>query len=215
MPKLLHARAPRDGEEERQIRRLAGARHAPADWIQRAQIVVLSWEGMRGPAIAARLGCHPETVRRRVCRFNAEGIDGLGDRSGSGRRPRITQAERSRIIALVTTTPPGRLRRRPRGELEADDEEGPAVWTLDALTVAARQQGINIARSQVRRILLREGVRWRRTRSWTMSKDPDFAAKNTGRRPVHRPARGCGRRPRRRAGAGSPAHLPARTRLVR
>jgi transposase len=177
MPKPLHARPPRDGEEERQIRRLAGARHAPADWIQRAQIVVLSWEGMRGRAIAARLGCHPETVRRRVCRFNAEGIDGLGDRPGPGRRPRITQAERSQIIALVKATPPGRLRWRPWGELEADDEAGPAVWTLDALTAAARAQGITVARSQVRRILLEEGVRWRRTRSWTVSKDPDFAAK--------------------------------------
>ncbi|MBB4938350.1 transposase [Streptosporangium album] len=177
MPKLLHARAPRDGEEERQIRKLAGARHAPADWIQRAQIVVLSWEEMRGPAIAAMLGCHPETVRRRLRRFNAEGIDGLGDRPGPGRRPRITQAERSQLIALVKTTPPGRLRWEPWGELEADDEDGPAVWTLDALTAAAREQGIDIHRSQVRRILLKEGVRWRRTRSWTTSKDPDFAAK--------------------------------------
>ncbi|GAA3524925.1 transposase [Streptosporangium album] len=177
MPKLLHARAPRDGEEERQIRKLAGARHAPADWIQRAQIVVLSWEEMRGPAIAAMLGCHPETVRRRLRRFNAEGIDGLGDRPGPGRRPRITQAERSRLIALVKTIPPGRLRWEPWGELEADDEDGPAVWTLDALTAAAREQGIDIHRSQVRRILLKEGVRWRRTRSWTTSKDPDFAAK--------------------------------------
>ncbi|MBB4942805.1 transposase [Streptosporangium album] len=177
MPKLLHARAPRDGEEERQIRKLAGARHAPADWIQRAQIVVLSWEEMRGPAIAAMLGCHPETVRRRLRRFNAEGIDGLGDRPGPGRRPRITQAERSQLIALVKTTPPGQLRWEPWGELEADDEDGPAVWTLDALTAAAREQGIDIHRSQVRRILLKEGVRWRRTRSWTTSKDPDFAAK--------------------------------------
>jgi transposase len=192
MPKLLHARPPRDGEEECQIRRLAGARHAPADWIQRAQIVALSWDGMRGRAIAARLGCHPETVRRRLCRFNAEGIDGLGDRPGPGRRPRITQAERSQIIALVKTTPPGRLRWRPWGELEADDEEGPAVWTLDALTAAAREQGITVARSQVRRILLEEGVRWRRTRSWTMSKDPDFAAKerrSSACTPTRRPAR--------------------------
>jgi transposase len=192
MPKLLYARAPRDGEEKRQIRKLAGARHAPADWIQRAQIVALSWDGIRGPAIAAQLGCHPETVRRRLRRFNGEGLEGLGDRPGSGRRPRITQAERSQIIALVTTTPPGRLRWEPWGELEADDEEGPAVWTLDALTAAARAAGIDIGRSQVRRILLREGVRWRRTRSWTTSKDPDFAVKerrSSACTPTRRPAR--------------------------
>ncbi|WP_230884091.1 helix-turn-helix domain-containing protein [Planomonospora sp. ID82291] len=90
---------------------------------------MLSWAGMRGPAIAEQVGCHPETVRRRLHRFNAEGLDGLGDRPGSGRKPRLTQAERSQIIALAKSTPPGRLRWRPWGELEADDETGPAVWT--------------------------------------------------------------------------------------
>jgi Homeodomain-like domain len=106
MPTSLFARPPRDAVEERQIRKLAGARHAPGDWIQRAQIVALSWDGTRGPAIAAPLGCHPETVRRRVHRFNADGLDGLGDRLGAGRRPRITPAERSQIIAPATTPPP-------------------------------------------------------------------------------------------------------------
>jgi hypothetical protein len=33
VPKLLNARAPEDGEEERKIRKLAGSRHAPGDWI--------------------------------------------------------------------------------------------------------------------------------------------------------------------------------------
>ncbi|WP_442811453.1 helix-turn-helix domain-containing protein [Streptosporangium sp. NBC_01756] len=37
---------------------------------------------MRGLAIAAALGCHPEIVRCRLRRFNAESIDGLGDRRG-------------------------------------------------------------------------------------------------------------------------------------
>ncbi len=87
MPKLLYARAARDAGEERQLRKLAGARHAPGDWITRARIVVSSWDGMRVPSIAQRLGCHPETVRRRLPRSNAEGIDGLGDRPGPGRSP--------------------------------------------------------------------------------------------------------------------------------
>jgi transposase len=55
--------------------------------------------------------------------------------------------------------PPGRLVRGGGGELEAFDEEGKAHWTLDALTVAAQQRGIEVSRSQIRRILLREGVR--------------------------------------------------------
>jgi hypothetical protein len=48
---------------------------------------------------------------------------------------------------------------------------------LDALTAAARDRGIVVSRSQVRRILLREGVRWRNTRTWAESEDPEFAPK--------------------------------------
>jgi hypothetical protein len=37
MPTLLFARPPLDATEERQVRRLAGSRHAPGDWIRRAK----------------------------------------------------------------------------------------------------------------------------------------------------------------------------------
>jgi transposase len=180
VPKILRARPAVDAAEEQKIRRLAGARHAPGDWIQRAGIVALSWDGHRVPVIAVRLGCGEKTVRRWLHRFNAAGLDGLGDRPGVGRKRRITEAERSRLIALVKTGPPGRLVRQGGGELYAADEAGPPVWTLDTLTAAARADGIDIHRSQVRTVLLAEGVRWRRTRSWMTSKDPDFAGKGRG-----------------------------------
>ncbi|MGJ6970125.1 helix-turn-helix domain-containing protein [Streptosporangium sp. G11] len=178
MPKLLFARAPKDMVEERKIRKLAGARHAPADWIRRAQIIALSWERLRVPQIARELGCAEKTVRYRLARFNAEGLDGLGDRPGVGRKRRLGEAERSQIIALARTSLAGRpVRDRVTGELAAADEAGPGVWTLDTLTKAVHELGIVVARSQVRRILLAEGVRWRRTRSWATSHDPDFAPK--------------------------------------
>src|ERR687894_1601841 len=137
MPRLLFARPPLDAVEERRIRKLAGARHAPADWIRRAQIVALSWDGLRVPAIAAALGCSQKAVRYRLARFAAEGLDGLGDRPGPGRKPRIGQAQRSQLIALVAGPPPGRLVRDEAGELAASDATGPAVWTPDALTPPA------------------------------------------------------------------------------
>jgi transposase len=180
MPKLLFARPPIDAVEERKIRKLAGARHAPADWIRRAQMVTLSWDGLRVPAIAQALGCSQKAVRYRLARFAADGLDGFGDRPGVGRKPRIGQDQRSQLIALARSTPPGRLVREDAGELGAADPAGPAVWTLDALTAAARAAGIDIARSQVRRILLAEGVRWRRPRSWTTSADPEFIPKEPG-----------------------------------
>ena len=177
VPKILRARPPRDDGEERKIRKLAGARHAPADWTERARIITLSWDGLGVPAIAGQLGCHPKKVRRWVHRFNADGVDGLGDRPGAGRRRRITEAQRSHIIALARSAPPGQLARDAAGELSADDEHGPAQWTLDTLAQSARASGIQVRRSQVRRILLAEKVRWRRTRSWATSTDPEFAPK--------------------------------------
>lgn len=180
MPKLLRARAPQDEVEEHKLRKLANSRHAPADWIMRARMIACSWDGRRTKAIAEELGCHPQTVRERIHRFNDEGLDGLGDRPGAGRKPRITETERSLIISLVGTEPPGRLVRGGAGELEASDEEREAHWTLDALTTAARERGIVVGRSQVRRILKAEGVRWRNARSWAESEDPEFAPKGRG-----------------------------------
>jgi transposase len=177
MPKFLRARPPLDDSEARKIRRLAGARHAPADWSGRARIVALSWDGLAVPAIAAQASWHENTVRRWLHRFNADGIDGLGDRPGAGRTRRITEAQRSAIIALARSAPPGRLARDGAGELSAEREDGPAEWTLDTLAQTARQAGIQVGRSQVRRILLAEKVRWRRTRSWATSTDPEFAPK--------------------------------------
>jgi len=180
MPKLLYARPAADAQEEQKIRQLAGSRHAPADWIMRAKMILASWGGARTSAIAAQLGCHMQTVRERLARFNVEGLDGLGDRPGPGRKRRITETQRGRIIALARSDPPGRLVRDGAGDLSATDETGPAQWTLNSLTEVAQAEGIAVQRSQVRRILLAEKVRWRHTRSWAASTDAQFAEK--GRR---------------------------------
>jgi Transposase and inactivated derivatives len=180
MPKFLCARPAVDAAEEKKIRKLAGARHAPADWIQRAKIITLSWAGWRTAAIAAELGRHPKTVRAWLHRFTVEGLDGLGDRPVPGRPRRLTEQERSQIIALARSGPPGRPERSAGGDLQAAEETGPAQWTLDTLVEAAQRRGIQVHRSQVRRILMAERVRWRHTRSWAASNDPEFVPK--GRR---------------------------------
>jgi transposase len=192
VPVLLFARPPVDAAEARTIRKLAGARHAPGDWIARARMIAHSWDGLRTTQIARRLGCHPQTVRERLHRFNAEGVDGLGDRPGPGRPRRLTEHDRGRIIALARAQPPGRLHQGGEGLLPPAQPEAPAHWTLDALAAAAQAEGIQVARSQVRRILLAERVRWRPTRSWTTSTDPDFAPKGPRSSPSTPP------RPRRR-----------------
>ena len=194
MPKLLAARPPRNANEERQVRHLARSHHAPADWVLHARMIVRSGDGLRTRAIAEALDCHPQTVRERFQAFTERGLDGLGMKPGSGRKPRLTEAERSAVIALAGTPPSGRLVTSSNGALAPAGSQGGAVseWSLDALAAAAQAQGIRIGRSQVRRILRNEGVRWRRTHAWAKSSAKDFAPK--GRRsspatPTHPTAR--------------------------
>lgn len=177
MPKHVYARTAQNEQEERQVRKLASSHHAPADWKFHAQMVIESWAGKMPNEIASELDCHPKTVRIHLARFNTQGIEGLGMRAGSGRKPRLTEQERSKILGLVKQPPPGRLERYADGTLDARDEQGSAQWSLDALTQAAKEKGIQVKRSQIRRIYVREGVRWRRTHSWGSSDDRDFVPK--------------------------------------
>jgi transposase len=176
----LYARPPATPAEERTLRKLAGARHAPASLIQRARIITASWDGATVAELADRLGCHPKTVYKWLHRFNAaQDIDGLADLPRPGVPRRLTEHERGRIIQLARTQPPGRLQQGGEGLLAPAQPEAPATWTLDALAQAAQAEGIRVGRSQVRRILLSEGTRWRRTRSWTTSTDADFVPKDS------------------------------------
>ncbi len=158
------------------------------------RLVIESWAGKTPNEIAAELGCHPQTVRIHLRRFNAEGIAGLGMRPGSGRKPRLTEQERSRILALARQEPPGHLEARADGTMVARDEEGSAQWSLNALAQAAQEAGITVKRSQIRRIYLREGVRWRHTHSWGTSDDPNFVPKGP-RSSATTSSRPRGRRP--------------------
>jgi Homeodomain-like domain len=119
MPTHLSARPALDATEARQVRKLAQSVHAPADWIFHAQLVVRSWDGRRTRQIAEELGCNPQTVRERLHAFNDRGLDGLGMKPGGGRKPRLTQLERSTILALVKLPPPGKPTYELTGELTA------------------------------------------------------------------------------------------------
>ncbi len=180
----LYARPPTDPAEERTLRRLAAARHAPASLLQRARIITASWDGASVAELAQRLGCHPKTVYKWLHRYNqAHGLDGLADLPRPGLPRRLSEHQRGRIIALARSEPPGRLQQGGEGLLAPAQPQAPAHWTLDTLAETAQAEGIRVGRSQVRRILLAERVRWRPTRSWTTSTDPEFVPNKRGSSP--------------------------------
>jgi transposase len=185
MPKRLQARPATDTAEEQLIRRLAGARTATFDTVLRSRIVVLSWEGLETAHIAAELRCHPKTVRERISRFNEDGVTSLTERPKVGRKPRLTDDDRHRIITLAcvpaeSANAPATPHDMQAGGATPNDppfeansagrpESWPVTvtrWTLDNLVAAAREHGISIGRSQLRRILQGAGFHWERGGYW-------------------------------------------------
>ena len=92
-------------EEHAAVQTLAHSHTAPAQMVQRAQIIWRASHGESASAIAARLGLDGETVRKRIRRFNAEGVEALKDRHRSGRPPTYTPEQTATVIATALTKP--------------------------------------------------------------------------------------------------------------
>ncbi len=91
--------------EHAAVQKLAHSRTAPAQRVQRAHIIWQASCGESASAIAARIGLDGETVRKRIRRFNAEGLEALKDRHRSGRRLTYTPEQTATVIATALTKP--------------------------------------------------------------------------------------------------------------
>jgi transposase len=160
------------------VHKLAHSHTAPAQRVQRAQIIWRASYGESALAIAARVGLDGETVRKRIHRFNAEGLEALKDRHRSGRRPTYSAEQTATVIASALTKP--QTLGLPF-----------AAWTLDRLAAYLHEhKGIAMQRSRIDEILLHEGLRWHKHETWFGERvDPAFAEKRgqLRRSTPHRP----------------------------
>jgi transposase len=100
---------------------------APVHQVERACIVLRASRGETPPAIAKALGLDAETVRRRIRRFNAEGLAALEDHHRSGRPATYLPDEVAEVIATALTGP------RRLGLPFAS-------WTLDRLSLFVHER---------------------------------------------------------------------------
>jgi transposase len=165
-------------EERSAIEILARSRTAQARRVERARLIWRASRGETPPVIAEALGLDAETVRRRIRRFNAEGLTSLDDHHRSGRPATYSPDEVAVVIAAALTSP------RRLGLPFAS-------WTLDRLAAhLLEHEGIAMRRSRIDEILLKEGLRWRRHETWFGGRvDLEFAGKRGGSRrsTPHRP----------------------------
>ena len=161
------------------VQKLAHSHTAPAQRVQRAQIIWRASRGESASAIAARVGLDGETVRKRIRRFNVEGLEALKDRHRSGRRRTYTPEQTATVIATSLTKP--------------ETLGLPfATWTLDRVAAHLHEaKGIAIQRSRIDEILLHEGLRWHKHETWFGERvDPAFAEKGGDRNALHHATRG-------------------------
>ena len=152
--------------ERAAVQKVAHSRTALAQSVQRAQIIWRARCGESASAIAARVGLDGETVRKRIRRFNTDGLEALKDRPRSGRRPTDRPEQTATVIATALTKP------QSLGLPFA-------AWTLDRLAAYLHEQkGIAMQRSRIDEILLHEGLRWHKHETWFGERvDPAFAEK--------------------------------------
>ncbi|MCL4465779.1 MAG: helix-turn-helix domain-containing protein [Chloroflexi bacterium] len=155
-------------EERAKIERLCHAQAAPPRLVHRAWIIKLSADGQSVSAIAGQVALGKDVVRHWIHCFNAAGLAGLDDASRSGRPYTYSEEERSRVIAKARSLPP-----KPAG----DAVPPTCHWTLDQLQRELNKAGLPIKRSQIRRILKAEHIKWQKPRTWLESDDPEFAEK--------------------------------------
>jgi transposase len=156
-------------EDERlKIDRLTHAQSAPVRLVRRARIIAAAASGLHVPAIAAQLNLSEKCVRQWIARVNAVGLEGLDDAPRSGRPRTYDEAAYSQVVAKARSLPP-----KP-----AEGAVPPTChWTLDRLQAELAHDGLSIKRSQVRRILHAEHLKWQKPRTWLASDDPAFAEK--------------------------------------
>jgi len=152
---------------------------------QHARVILLSRGRVPNRQIAQRVGYSPGWVRRIIHRFNDGGIDAISwfpyycARGG----PRQFFDEVTEQIAEVALCSPVAL-------------IGMSVWSLSKLRDYLIEQKIiaHISLEWLREILRRRRVRWRHTKTWKESTDPEFWPKYRRIRRLYAKRRAGGRR---------------------
>ncbi len=149
----------------------AGLRSPDAFVLRRCQILLASSRGETSYRIARSLGCHDQTARNAIKRFNdAGGIEEALERGS--RRPHTVHAafptESARDLKEM-------LHRSPR-----DFGKPSSLWTLEMAAEVSFERGLTekrVSGETVRATLARLGVRWFRAKRWITSPDPEYARK--------------------------------------
>lgn len=144
-------------EDRELLEKLVKDRNTPQKVVWRARIVLLAGNGTRAGVIARTVGSSVLTVRRWRRRYAAKGVAGLlkDATRPPGRKPLSARKVKQVVHLTLHETPPNATH-----------------WSLR--TMAAR---VGIAPSAVHKIWTVHGLKPHLTRTFKVSRDPNFVAK--------------------------------------
>ena len=165
MSERLRVREIDDDEGRRLVRIVRRGTGSVVTW-RRAQMVLLSAQGMDVPAIARVAFTSEDRVRDVIRNFNADGFSSLCPRYRGGHLPKFTLGQRREIKKIARSRP-------------AEHDLPFSAWSLSKLAEFLVAEGVvdDISHEGLRMLLREEGVTFQRLKTWKASKDPDYAVK--------------------------------------
>lgn len=144
-------------QQRRELEEIVGRPSERAGFVRRARVILLSAQGVSGREIAHRLDLSAEAVSRIRARFRADGVAGLHERPKAGRKDHAVPAETvERLVELAMSPPPA----------------GRSRWTTRLLA-----KEVGLTSGCVSDVLRRCELKPHLSRTYKVSRDPDFVAK--------------------------------------
>jgi transposase len=161
----IHVREITNEEGNRLLRIVRRSSGSVVTW-RRAQMVLLSAQGMDVAQIAQVAFTSPDRVRAVLHNFNDDGFDSLVPRYAGGRPPTFTLPERREIKKIALSRP-------------VDHGLPFSTWSLSKLAEFLVAEGVvdDISHEGLRVLLREEGVSFQVIKTWKQSNDPDFETK--------------------------------------
>ena len=133
---------------------------------RRAQMVLLSAQGMDPGHIARVTFTSADRARDVIHNFNADGFDSLYPRYRGGRPPKYSESQRAEIKRIALSRP-------------TDHDLPFSTWSLTKLAeyLVSKEVVEDISHEGLRKLLDAEGVSFQRIKTWKESTDPEFEAK--------------------------------------
>lgn len=161
----LRVREIDDDEGRRLLRIVRRGAGSVVTW-RRAQMVLLSAQGMGVAEIAKVAFTSEDRVRDVIHNFNTDGFSSLYPRYKGGRPPKFILAQRREIKKIAKSRP-------------AEHDLPFSAWSLSKLAEFLVAEGVvdDISHEGLRVLLREEGVSFQRLKTWKASRDPDYAVK--------------------------------------